>query len=148
MSELVDRHGGGLSVWQVERVGDPILRRIAAAIVANPASSTKEIPKVEFRLVDRAQVEGLGISVTQSDGKLRDTGINGLHYELGSLNATRAIQLLRLMRGTAKVFPAKTIARFIVQSINKNYLPPEVLTKDFLNALHQRRAVKIVLPKK
>lgn len=148
LNELVDRHGGGLSVWQVDRVGDPNLKRIVSAIVAGPSSGPgKEIPTIEFRLVEKSQVEALGISVTKSEGNLRDKGINHLHYELGNLTATRAVQLLRLMRRAAKVFPAKVTARLVAQSIIRTHLPADVLSRDFLHALHQRKAVKIVLPK-
>lgn len=149
MNELVDRHGGNLSVWQVESASDPNLKRIVAAIVAGPASvSVKEIPTVEFRLVERSQIEALGISVAQTSGGLRDAGINSLHYELGNINSARGVQLLRLMRNTAKVFPAKVTTRLIAQSIIRKHLPAEVLSKDFLYALHQKKAVKVVLPKK
>lgn len=129
--------------------GDPNLKRIVAASVAGPASaSAKEIPTVEFRLVERSQVEALGISITQTSGGLRDDGINGLHYELGNITATRGVQLLKMMRDAAKVFPAKVTTRLIAQSIIRKHLPPEVLSKDFLYALHQKKAVKVVLPKR
>jgi hypothetical protein len=146
LPELVDRQGGGLSFWQVDGLGHPSLKRIAAALLAVP--TTKEITGIEFRLVDKAQVEALGISITQTDGGTKDKGINHLHYEFGDLTGTRAVALLRLMKQKAKIFPGKVTARLIAQGIIRKNIPKDVLTKDFLNALNQQKAVKIILPKK
>jgi hypothetical protein len=149
LTDLVDRHGGGVSVWQVDNARDPNLRRIVAALLAGTKSAPgNNIPSLEFRLVERAKIAALGIAITQTDGGTRDAAINHLHYELSDLTSTRAVALLRLMRTKVKLVPATEAARFISQSIIQNHLPPEVLSRDFLHQLHQKKAVKIIVPKK
>jgi hypothetical protein len=146
LPELIEK-GGGLSVWQVASESDAVLQRILAAMLAGTTSAPgKDIPSVEFRLVERADVEALGISIKQTDGDVRDEGIKKLHYELIDLNANRAIALLRLMNKNAKIFSAKDAARIVAQSIMSNHLPPEVLSREFLHALNQKGAVRIVVP--
>jgi hypothetical protein len=147
LPELIEK-GDGVSVWQLASESDTALDRILAAMLAGTASVPgKDIPSVEFRLVERTDVEALGISIKQTDGDVRDEGIKKLHYELSDLNASRAIALLRLMKKNAKVFTAKEAARVVAQSIVNKHLPPGVLgARDFLQALHKAGAVQIVVP--
>jgi hypothetical protein len=49
------------------------------------------------------------------------------------------------MNKRARVFSANESARFISQSIVRKHLNPDVLKKDFLYALHQKSAVRIVM---
>jgi hypothetical protein len=146
LTDLIDRSGGGLSFWEVANAVDPNLKRIAAALLAGTDKAPgKEIKSVEFRLVDQSKLAALGITVTTNDGGTRDEDVNKLHRELNGVNASSAIALLRMMNKRARVFSANESARFISQSIVRKHLNPDVLKKDFLYALHQKSAVRIVM---
>jgi hypothetical protein len=146
LTDLVDRGGDGLSFWEIKNKVDPALKRIAAALLAGTAKAPgKEIRSVEFRLVDKAKVAALGISIRQTPGDTRDAAVNGLHCELDGLTARQAVALLRLLNQKARTFSASEAARFISESVVRKHLDADVLKKDFLYALHQKKAVKVVI---
>lgn len=146
--DLIDRDGSGVSVWEVNSKVDPVLKRIAAALTVSPNSnSSKAIQSMEFRLVDKAHVQALGIAVTASEADTKDKDINGLHRELWKLSSSQAIALLRLMRKKAQVFSAKDVANFVTVGILRGHLPPEILNQHLLWSLYQFQGVKIVIPK-
>jgi hypothetical protein len=146
LTDLIDRDGSGISVWEVKSTADPALERIAAAMtIGTKANPGREIQSIEFRLADRACVEKLGITVTASPGDTRDAGINDLHRELSGLTAMQAIGLLRLMKTRDRVFSAKEVATFVATGLVREHLPMEALTRDFLWSLHQKKPVKITM---
>jgi hypothetical protein len=146
LTDLIDRSGGGLSFWEVKTAVDPALKRIAAALLAGTDKAPgKEIRSLEFRLVNKAKVAALGIKITTSPGDTKDTAINNLHVELDDLTASKAVALLRLMNKKARVFSANESARCVTESLVRKHLHVDVLKKDFLYALHQKAAVRIVI---
>jgi hypothetical protein len=148
LGDLIDKHGGGISVWEIKSKVDPALKRIAAALTVEPsANSSKAIQSMEFRLIDKAKAQSLGINVTASDGGTKDAGINGLHRELSKLTSTQAIGLLRLMNKRARVFSAKDVAKSVADGLLRGRLPPEILSSQLMWSLHQYDAIKIVVPK-
>jgi hypothetical protein len=123
-----------------------MLKRVAAALTAGSKKyPCKEIQSIAFRVVDVARVTALGIQIATSDGETRDAEVNKLHRELRHLTAAQAIALLRNMNGRERIFSAQETARFISQGIVRKQLSPDVLNRDLLQSLHQKRAVKIII---
>jgi hypothetical protein len=146
LTDLLDKGGVGISVWEVKSKVDPTLKRVAAALMMGSKTNPgREVQSIEFRLADKARVEALGIKITSSLGDTRDNEINGLHRDLSDLNAKRAVALLRLMKTRACVFSAKEVARFVATGLVRQHLPMDALTKELLWNLHQRKPLKITI---
>lgn len=148
LTDLIDKEGGGISVWEVASRTDPNLKRIAAALtVGNKQNPGNEISDIEFRFADLAKVSALGIKAINTSGDTRDKEVNKLHRELVELTAAQAVALLRMMNKKERIFSAKEIAKFVAKGIARGELE-DALNQKLLWALHQKNAVKIVASKK
>jgi hypothetical protein len=143
LTDLMDKLAGGVSLWQVHSSRDVMLRRIAAALVIGG----NQIESVEFRTFPRAQAGTLGLTLTQRPGQTKDVGINSLHWEIDNLTGRQAIGLVKRLRTSIVTFSAKEVARFIAESLTKNYMPANALTERLLSDMRKYDAVKIVVPK-
>jgi hypothetical protein len=148
LSDLIDKHGAGISVWEVASTRDPALKRIAAALTAgNKSTPGSEISDIEFRFVDKEAIEKLGCSIVTNLGDTKDAEINKLHRDIVGLTGPQAVSLLRMMNRKAKLFPARHVAQYLSDSFRRGRLTEDALNQKLLWSLHQKKAVKILTPK-
>ena len=129
---------GALSFYEVKSRRDPALIRIAAALNF-PAANSKSKPQlscVDFRTIDTADVQKLGLTVTATEGLTKDAGVNSLHREITGLTGPIAVRFARVMCQRSNVpFSAEDIAGAIAQGIRRGHLPQDALHKDMLRIL-------------
>lgn len=144
LSDLTDATGTGLSFWEIQSRRDPDLRRIIAAL--SVGSNAPQARSADFRVINSQDVAQLGLTIGNTIGNTKDTGINHLHRDLHGLAGPRAVELARkLSQNRSIAFKSAEVAKFIANSVIKEFLPWEEISKDLLSDLRKRGAVSVVL---
>ena len=137
---------GGLSFYEVTSRRDPALIRIAAALHFPTANkdSKQQVESVDFRTIDTADLQRLGLTMTATAGGTGDTEVNKLHREITGITGPLAVKLARLMCQCLNVsFSAAEVAGAISRGIRNGNLPEKSLHKNMLHSLLHEGAVTI-----
>jgi hypothetical protein len=145
VAEVVERRGGGASFWEVGSPADERLNRVAAALTCGTKKDpAQQIQQIVFRLVDRTEVEKLGIRVRETPGDSQDQELNRHHRELPNLTITQAIGLVRLLNAAPeRRYKAAELAMLVARGLARRELPETVLNQLFLWKLYEQNVVKI-----
>lgn len=121
-----------LSVYLVrEQDLDVLSRRIAVAM----AATKQNLEPTEWTWLDRASVEGLGVTLTKSPGTTPDEEMNDHHWDITSLSAANLAQLASLVHRA-------------VRNAETNKLRMASLRADLVTAIRDGRISRTRLHKK
>ncbi len=149
LSELSEKTGPGISFWEVSSRRDPMLKRVAAALVLRTGGEARQVQSVDFRCMPASYPGTLGIAVSATDGRTSDQSINGLHREITGISGPQAVALAkRLCMSPSVAFGTSEVARFIVEGLRGGRLSETSITKDMLSSLKGYGAVKVIMPPK
>ena len=74
-------------------------RRVAAALTAR---RTQTVHFVDFALIQREELERLGLDLQTTGGNTADEGVNGCHVNIVNISARALFSLVDALRATAK----------------------------------------------
>jgi len=134
LSDLMPRsYEEGLSFFRVD--GDSeACERVAIAL----AVERQELAKVDYVLLDEAEIAADEVGLRDCDGDTYDDEVNRRHVEAKQPSASRVLKLAKAIRRTERSgrFDDRTIARMIRRAIDEGRLTEGELKPQLKAALH------------
>lgn len=114
--------GNSLSVWVIDK-DRTNLNRIVAAM----AAGRDTLDKLDYALIDKQELDPLGIQSIQEKGKSADENANiSWHEDIKELSGIKLLDLAVLIKAKAELkrVQKNDIRNLIVNSINRGYISP------------------------
>ena len=96
LNDLATR-GNMISMYELSGGVDE--NRIAAALTAR---RTTTVYFVDYALIEREVLEGLGLDLRTTNGTTADVGVNGCHVDIMNISARAVFGLVEALRAAAK----------------------------------------------
>jgi len=134
--------GNTLSLYELED-DQTNLNRVIAAI----AATKDNVPHFQYTLIDRYEIESLGIKIKKTKGGTADSVVNDCHYDLIELSGYQIVSLAKmlLLKGTRTQMLKDNVKKEIIESVRQGFLDENleafrakhVLMEDSKDAQHQ-----------
>ena len=124
--------GNTLSLYELED-GQANLNRIIAALAATRGN----VQHFEYTLIERSDIESLGIKIKKTKGMTADEGVNDCHYDLFELSGYQIVSLAKMifLKGARTQMLKDDVRKEIIESVRQGYLNQNLEAFKAKNAL-------------